>query len=95
MALEVKDNESLERYEVASDGDIAFLSYRRKPDAITLVHTEVPERLGGKGIGSLLARHALEAGKAKGDTVIVRCPFLIQFLEKHPEFQSPLLQVAK
>ena len=61
MAEHFRDNETGSRFELDVDGAIAFVTYRKSPGTITLEHTEVPPELGGKGIGSKLARATLEA----------------------------------
>ena len=54
------------RFELEIEGHTALVTYRKSPDAITLVHTEVPPELGGKGVGSKLARATLDAVRAQG-----------------------------
>ena len=67
MDPEIHDNAARHRYELVVDGVTAYVLYRRAPGVITFIHTEVPEALGGKGIGSRLARHVLEAARAIND----------------------------
>lgn len=88
MTGTVRDNASLKRFELEVEGKIASLYYRLEPDTITLVHTEVPEELGGRGIGSTLVRGALEAIRQKGLKVVVKCPFVAAWMGKHPEFND-------
>ena len=66
MTDNFRDNEERSRFELDVGGIIAFVAYRKSPDAITLVHTEVPPELGGQGIGSKLARATLDAVRAQG-----------------------------
>jgi predicted GNAT family acetyltransferase len=51
MTEHFRDNEARDRFELDVDGTIAFVTYRKSPGAITLVHTEVPPELGGRGVG--------------------------------------------
>jgi hypothetical protein len=81
----VRDNPDASRFEMAVDGQIAFLAYQRRPDAIVLTHTEVPPPFRRRGLASLLAKSALEAARAEGMRVIARCPFVRAYLQKHPE----------
>ena len=85
MADNFRDNEAESRFELDVGGTIAFVAYRKSPGAITLVHTEVPPELGGKGIGSKLARAALDAVRAQGRKLTVECEFLQGYMRKHPE----------
>jgi len=90
MAENFRDNEASNRFELDVGGAIAFVAYRKSPGAITLVHTEVPAALGGKGIGSKLARATLDAVRAQGRKLTVKCEFIQSFLGKHPEYNDLL-----
>jgi len=84
----VRDNAAQKRFELETDGHTANLYYRLEPGTITLVHTEVPAALGGRGVGSTLVRGALGAIRAKGMKVVPKCPFVAAYLGKHPEFND-------
>jgi uncharacterized protein len=86
----VRDNSAIHHFELDVDGHTAFVDYRKTPEAITLVHTEVPKELGGRGVGSTLVRGVLEAVRAQGLKLIVKCPFVKAYMEKHPEFNDLL-----
>jgi hypothetical protein len=90
--LSVRNNVERHRFEIALDGDFAFLQYRRgkTESVIVLAHTEVPLSWRGRGLAKLLAKSALEAAQAQGLQVIAECPFVRAYLQKHPEFK-PLL----
>ncbi len=84
-------NEAEQRFEVRVDGLTAFVAFRRFPGVIDLVHTIVPPELGGRGIGSALARHALDYAAEHGLKVIPSCEFIAAYIAKHPQYQ-PLVQ---
>ena len=88
--MSLRDNTEEHRYELDVEGDIATVYYRLAPGVITLVHTEVPEALGGRGIGSKLVRAVLEDVRARGLKVVARCPFVAAWMGKHPEFNDLL-----
>jgi predicted GNAT family acetyltransferase len=88
MAGSVRDNPAAQRYEMDIAGKSAFITYRRSPGVITLVHAEVPQELSRRGIGSQLARGALELARAQGCKVVPRCSFIANFVKKHAEFQD-------
>jgi uncharacterized protein len=81
----VRDNPGASRFEIAVNGQVAVLQYERRPEAIVLVHTEVPPLFRGRGLAGRLAKSALEAARAEGLTVIARCAFVRAYLQKHPE----------
>ena len=90
MAEQFRDNEASNRFELDVDGAIAFVAYRKTPGAITLVHTEVPPELGGKGVGSRVARATLDAVRAQGRRLTVECKFIRGFMGNHPEYNDLL-----
>ncbi|MBP2312867.1 GNAT family N-acetyltransferase [Azospirillum soli] len=88
MSGEVKDNAALGRYELVVDGATAFADYRMEDGRRVFTHTEVPESMAGKGIGSALARGALEDARAKGMAVVPLCPFIAAYIERHPDYRD-------
>jgi len=90
MADGFRDNEGAARFELEVDGANAFITYRTSPGAITLVHTEVPPQLGGRGIASELGRAALDAVRTQGRKVSIECDFIRSFAEKYPEYNDLL-----
>ncbi|MFB9265165.1 GNAT family N-acetyltransferase [Bradyrhizobium erythrophlei] len=90
MTEQFRDNEARSRFELEVDGVIAFVVYRRSPDTITLVHTEVPPELGGRGIASKLARAALDAVRAERRRLIVECEFIQSFMKRNPQYDDLL-----
>jgi len=90
MPATVRDNATHHRYELETEGHVAFAEYRLAAGVITFVHTEVPKELGGKGVGSALARGALEDVRRRGLRVVAECPFIKGFIAKHAEFNDLL-----
>jgi predicted GNAT family acetyltransferase len=90
MAGAVRRNSQLERFELDVEGHTAVAYYRLAPGVITFTHTEVPPELGGRGIGSQLARGALDAVRAEGLKVIPECPFIRGYIGKHAEYADLL-----
>jgi predicted GNAT family acetyltransferase len=80
-----RDNRAGGRFELVVDGHLAELVYQRVGDRLVLVHTEVPEALGGRGLGGVLVRAALDAAAREGLTIVPECPFARRWLEGHPD----------
>ena len=88
----IVDRPEAERYEAFLDGQLAgFLEYRRGPERMLLIHTEVDPAFEGRGVGSALARHGLDDSRAAGLTIIVTCPFIASWLETHPEYAEGVI----
>ena len=50
-----------------------------------LVHTGVPDAAAGQGIGGKLAKAAFAWARENGVTLVVTCPFVRKWLERHPD----------
>ena len=79
----VTDNRIRNRFEVTVNGEPAFLAYERTPDALTLIHTEVPAALRGHHVGEALVEAALREGRSAGLRIVAVCPFVRTYLRKH------------
>jgi predicted GNAT family acetyltransferase len=90
--LKLRDNTSAKQYELATGDAIAKIEYIRTKDKIYLTHTEVPESLAGKGIGSALVKLALEDIERKELTLIPLCPFVATYIKNNPEWRKLVLK---
>jgi hypothetical protein len=88
--VETRKNESENRYEVHVDGELAGAAYYELDDErIVFTHTEVDDKFEGHGVGSTLAKFALDDVRAEGARrVVPRCPFIKAWIEKHPEYDD-------
>ena len=77
MSLQIDDNPEEHRYEALLDGKlVGFIQYRLHDGRMTMVHTEVEPAYEGQGVGSELAKVALEDVRDRGLKVVPRCPFI-------------------
>jgi hypothetical protein len=84
----VSDHPDRNRFEAHLDGELAgFAEYRLSPGRITFTHTEVDDAFEGRGVGSSLARGALDAVAADGGLEVrLLCPFIKGWIDKHPDY---------
>ncbi|MGY1692472.1 GNAT family N-acetyltransferase [Geodermatophilus sp. SYSU D01105] len=75
------------RFEVRVDGQVAgFAEYRRTASSVAFTHTVVDPAFEGRGLGSVLARGALDATRAAGHAVLPFCPFIRGYIQRHPAY---------
>ncbi len=82
----VRDNKALHRFELDVEDAVAFANYRLTPSSVIITHTETPRALRGRGIASQLVQGALQLIRADGLNVIAGCGFVVDYLQKHPEY---------
>ena len=73
------------RFVFELEGHEGELVYELDGDRLVLVHTGVPDELGGRGLGGILVRAAVARAATDGLTIVPRCPFARGWLRKHPE----------
>ena len=89
VAAAVVDQPDRHRYALLVDDEVVgFARYVRRGGRIIFVHTEVDPAWGGKGLGSVLARGALDAARAEGAPIVPLCPFIAAYVDEHPEYQD-------
>lgn len=86
----VRNNKEKMRFEIAIDGEIAYLDYRFYHKSIAFMHTVVPASWSGKGLASTLATYAFQYAKEHHMPVMVYCPFVSKFLKKNPIYREQL-----
>jgi predicted GNAT family acetyltransferase len=86
MPNNVRDNAEHHRFELDADGHLAYSNYKRAVGVLSILHTEVPKALEGRGIGSALIRGVLDAARAQGLKVKAVCSFAKAYIERHPEY---------
>lgn len=89
----IHHNCAAERFEASVGGQLARVDYVLEGDTITFTHTIVPPSLQGRGIGTELARAALEDARSRGLKVVPMCSFIAQYIEAHPETRDLLATI--
>ena len=85
--VQTTDNAEQQRYEARVDGELAgFAAYRVQGDRVVFTHTEVDDAYEGQGVGSALARSALDDVRATGRNAVPLCPFIRDWIDKHPDY---------
>lgn len=89
--LHVTNNLDQHRYEAHLGDTLAgFAEYQLATDLIVLTHTEVDESFEGQGVGSALARAALDDVRERGVKALVICPFITSWVGNHREYTDVL-----
>jgi uncharacterized protein len=87
VKTEVVDRQDAHRFEILADGELAgFADYQLSPGEILFVHTEIDEAYEGKGLGSVLVRHALDSARERGLAVLPLCPFVQSWIGRHEDY---------
>jgi predicted GNAT family acetyltransferase len=88
--VSVQKNADKSRYEAHIDGDLAgFAEYQLNGELVIFTHTEVEPNHEGQGVGSAIARFALDDVRAEAThSVLPLCPFIKGWIGKHPDYRD-------
>lgn len=90
MTMTVRDHPARRRYELVVDDALAFIDYHREGRIVTITHAEVPPALRGGGIGTALVAGALALVREGGEKVLPLCPFVEDYMRRHPDVHDLL-----
>ena len=91
----LSDHSVTHRYEAHIDGELAgFAAYRLPPGAIVFIHTEVQPAYEGHGVGGAIARFALDDARSRGLEIVVVCPFIRAWIERHHDYADLLADLS-
>jgi predicted GNAT family acetyltransferase len=85
FAPEIVDDAERERFVAEVDGELARLEYEVEDGRLVLLHTEVPEPLGGRGLAGRLVQAAVARAARDGLTLAPWCPYARKWLQDHPD----------
>ncbi len=88
MNEKINVNEADNQFELITPEGLALIAYEMEGDTMAILHTEVPEVLQGQGVGSDLAKFALDYAREKQLKVKVYCQFVQVYLKRHPQYQN-------
>jgi predicted GNAT family acetyltransferase len=85
--IKVRDVPERNRYEAVIDDTVAgFIEYTVANGDRAFTHTEVSDAFEGKGVGSALAKGALEDLRARQLKVRPFCPFVAGWIKRHQDY---------
>jgi predicted GNAT family acetyltransferase len=93
--LKLHINSESNRMELIVGDYTAFINYKLSHQQIFLIHTEVPEELEGKGVGSAIVLKALQYAKDNELKIVPLCPFVQAYLKRHPEWNDVVADNAE
>lgn len=96
QAAFIRNDTANQRYElIENDEVVAIAEYRLSGNEVTLTHTKVNPENEGKGLGSELARQALDDLKARGMQIVPACAFIAHYIRQNKQYGDLLAPKAQ
>ncbi|MEJ8842638.1 GNAT family N-acetyltransferase [Lacibacter sp. H375] len=92
MEIQQTDDGKKGAFYIEQDGErLAEMTYVWAGESKFIIdHTEVSDKLAGKGAGKQLVAKAVEFARAKGLKIMPLCPFASSVFKKTPEYNDVL-----
>lgn len=95
-AASFRDNSAAHRFEALVDGSVAaYAEYNPLATGLLFTHTEVLPQHEGRGVGSQLARFALDEVRRRGLQAVPVCQFIAGYIRRHPEYLDLLSAASR
>ena len=88
--LPLVKNDVAKQFEMEVNGYTAIIAYQEHHFTITLLHTEVPPELEGKGAATAIIEKTLAYLEKNHFRLIPVCPFVVAYIKRHPEWKMIL-----
>jgi predicted GNAT family acetyltransferase len=92
MKIQLEQNGNRGAFFIEEDGErLAEMVFSQAgPDKIIVDHTEVSDKLRGKGAGKQLVAEAVDYARKNKIKIVPLCPFTKSVIDKTPEYQDVL-----
>jgi predicted GNAT family acetyltransferase len=88
----VADQPEQSRYVLTLDDEpVGLIDYRISKGTMAMLHAEIDPAHAGQGLGSRMARAALDDARARDLAVVPMCPFVAAFVHRHPDEYADLV----
>lgn len=90
MSRTIKQNIAQSRFEWTEAGVLCVLDYQLQNSVLTVLHTGVPDAVGGRGIAADLTRYALDTARKQGLKVRPLCSYTAAYINRYPDYKDLL-----
>jgi predicted GNAT family acetyltransferase len=84
------DNAARGRFELTENGALAYASYRRDGDVVTIPYVEAAPMLRGTGAAARLMTQVAERLRAEGLRARPYCSYAVAWFRRNPQYQDVL-----
>jgi predicted GNAT family acetyltransferase len=88
MSTDITHDRAARRFETTVEGALCELAYQLDDGVMTITHTGVPARVGGRGLAAALVEKALATARSEGWKVVPACSYAEVWMRRHPDFDD-------
>ena len=83
---DIHHDSARQRFETRVDGHACELDYQVRSQVMAILHTGVPQAVGGRGIAAQLTQAALDYARSQGWHVQPLCSYAAAYIRRHPQY---------
>ena len=84
MSFTIQHDSRAHQFHTDVEGERCVLDYTLDSDVMTITHTGVPAKVGGRGIAAALVQAAVDAARGAGWKVVPSCSYAAAWMQRHP-----------
>ena len=85
MTLQITHRPEAGRIEATVENSLCYIEYRLDGSIMHVLHTIVPDAVGGRGIAGKLTEFALELARENGWKINPVCTYTAAYFKRHPQ----------
>jgi len=86
MTLQITHRPEAGRIETTVDNSLCYIDYRPEGKVMHVLHTIVPDAVGGRGIAGELTEYAIDLARKNGWKINPVCTYTVAYFKRHPEY---------
>ncbi|MEO7052274.1 MAG: GNAT family N-acetyltransferase [Rhodanobacter sp.] len=90
MSFAIQHDSRDQSFHADVEGERCVLDYTLDSDVMTITHTGVPAKVGGRGIAAALVQAALDSARGAGWKVVPSCSYAAAWMQRHPTYDDLL-----
>lgn len=87
MTLQITHHPETGRIEANVDNNLCYIEYRLQAPVMHVLHTIVPDAVGGRGIAGKLTEFALDLARANHWKINPVCSYTAAYFKRHPQLE--------
>jgi len=76
-------NDAENKFQMTVDGHTAFILFKERENIISLIHTESPDELAGRGVATAIIEKTLQYLDENNYTLVPLCPLVYAYIKRH------------
>ena len=88
MTLQIIHRPEAGRIETTIENSLCYIDYQLRGAVMHVMHTIVPDAVGGRGIAGQLTEYAIDLARKNDWKIHPVCTYTVAYFKRHPEYSD-------